>query len=73
MDLTAARAALAKSRSPRVNRPAGGLSIVSDLGPDEPVTAAEIQLVLAFLGDKITEILDPTSAPCPPSTKARVG
>jgi hypothetical protein len=37
------------------------LVIVFDLGPNEPVTAAEIRLVLALLGDKIAQILDATS------------
>lgn len=72
MDLSAARTELVKHRSPRARGPAGALRVISDIGPNEPVTDAEIRLVLAFLSDKIAQILDPANAPCPPSTKAPV-
>jgi hypothetical protein len=36
---------------------AGQLSVISDLGPDHPVTEIEIKLVLSALGDTIHDLL----------------
>ena len=47
--------------------PGYGLSITSHLTVGEPVTEAEISLVLAVLGDTIAQVLNPTSATCPTS------
>ena len=49
----------------RTHSNAGRLTVVSDLTSSEPVTEAEIALVLAVLGGSIATILglDPTSCP----------
>jgi hypothetical protein len=43
------------------------LSLTSDLTQNEPVTEAEIALVLAVLGDTIASILNPDTLACPTS------
>ena len=47
---------------------ADGYSLACDLGPDEPVTEAEIQLLIHVLGDKIAQLLKAASSACPPSS-----
>lgn len=49
---------------------ADGYSIACDLGPDEPVTEAEIQLLIHVLGDKIAQLFKAASSACPPSNPA---
>jgi hypothetical protein len=51
----------------RATGPAGHLLVTSDLTANEPVTDAEIRLILAVLGDTLNQILDPGPAPCPAS------
>lgn len=46
---------------------ASHLSVPSDLDGTQPVTEAEIRLILAVLGDEIAQILDLTSCQCPAS------
>jgi len=73
MDRTTATAAKRKARSIRASGPAADLVVTSELNPNEPVSEAEIRLVLAFLNDKIAQILDPMSLSCPAASKPRVG
>jgi hypothetical protein len=51
----------------RATGPASRLLVTSDLSADEPVTDAEIRLILAMLGDTLNQILGPSSTPCPAS------
>lgn len=55
------------ARQPKgARRPApGSLTVVSDLAASEPVTEAEIALVLAVLRDTIDTMLSPQAPPCP--------
>ena len=53
--------------------PASRLAVTSDLDLREPVSEAEIQLVLAILGDTIARILDPPSSECPKPTEPTNG
>lgn len=55
----------ARPRRRRLHATAHPDSITSDLGFDEPVTIAEIQLVLAALSGTMREILEPTRPACP--------
>ena len=66
MDLYAASTELGTHRKRRTRGSACRMRVISDIGPNEPVSDAEIRLVLAFLGDKIAQILDPANVPCPP-------
>lgn len=52
---SAARGALAE----RAGAVARGQTVVSDLTANEPVTDAEIRLLLAVLGDTLSQILAP--------------
>jgi hypothetical protein len=38
------------------------LDVISEIGSHHPVTDAEIRLILSALGDKLIDILNPTSA-----------
>lgn len=66
MDIDAASTELGKHRKRRARGSACRMRVISDIGPNEPVSDAEIRLVLAFLSDKIAQILDPANEPCPP-------
>lgn len=55
----------AKRRLPLRAAAATAYSVVSDLGFHEPVTQAEIQLVLAALGDAMLQVLEPARPRCP--------
>jgi len=72
MDLDTASTEPARRRTRRPRGTALTMRVISDIGPNEPVSDAEIRLVLAFLGDKIAQILDPANTPCPPSAKPPV-
>jgi hypothetical protein len=48
----------------RARTGAAALSITSDLDPHEPVTEAEIRLILAALGDTISQFIDPKASRC---------
>lgn len=65
MDSSAPSTSARRLRTLQARGPANRLAVISDLDPIEPVTEAEIQLVLAVLGDTIARILDPTSSECP--------
>jgi hypothetical protein len=65
MDSSAPREPARRLRTLHARGPANRLAVTSDLDPTEPVTEAEIQLVLAVLGDTIARILNPTSSECP--------
>ena len=43
--------------------------VTSDISADLPITEGEIRLVLAFLGDTITQIFDAGSPECPVQAK----
>jgi hypothetical protein len=62
------------STTPALNAPHGrrtdGLRVHSDLTDHEPVSDAEIRLVLSALGDMLFDILNPATKPCPAATKA---
>lgn len=60
-----------KSRSLRANGPPRAMTVTSELGPNEPVSDAEIGLVLAQLGDKIAQILESPSPSCSESPVRR--
>jgi hypothetical protein len=53
-----ARADCSRGRCIRVVGTSGSLSATSDLGQNEPVTDAEIGLIMTTLGDAIMQILN---------------
>jgi hypothetical protein len=64
----AARIDVTHVLTPRRRRMAEDCGVVqSDLTDHEPVSEAEIRLVLSALGDILTDILNPTSPECPAS------
>jgi hypothetical protein len=73
MDSSASHSSGRRLRTLRARGPASCLAVTSDLDPTEPVSDAEIQLVLAVLGDTIARILDPPSSECPKSTEPTNG
>ena len=52
-------------RRMRIHAGPAGLSVASHLAPNEPVTEAEIRLILALLGDTIIPLLKPKAPQCP--------
>jgi hypothetical protein len=57
-----------KARRLHAKGSAGHLSVTSDLTSSEPVTDAEIRLILAVLGDTLSQILTPNPALCSAQT-----
>jgi len=73
MDSSASQNPARRLRTLNARGPASRVAVTSDLDPAEPVTEAEIELVLAVLGDMIARILDPTSSECPPPPESASG
>jgi hypothetical protein len=65
MDSSAPGKSARRLRTLHARGPASRIAVISDLDSTEPVTEAEIRLVLAVLGDTIARILDPKSSECP--------
>jgi hypothetical protein len=63
----AARIDVSHRPTPRRGRPAECAIVRSDLTDHEPVSDAEIRLVLSALGDILTDILNPAPTECPAS------
>ena len=64
MDSTVSLNAVRRPRTLQARGPAGGLAVTSDLDAREPVTDAEIALVLGMLGDTIARLLNPPRDEC---------
>jgi hypothetical protein len=73
MDSSTPREPARRLRTLHARGPASRLVVTSDLDSSEPVTEAEIQLVLAVLGDTIARLLNPMSGECPKPPKPTSG
>jgi len=64
MDSTVPPKPVRRLRTLHARGPADRLVVTSDLDPGEPVTDAEIALVLGMLGDTIARLLNPQRNEC---------